>query len=95
MSIGSSILFSTGYYQDANYNQTYDFDATNTTSIFPYEILVPTSQYTISIYDYDTGTDDFMGGFNFTPYSSTNGFPSVINLTSSNLEFKIYVTYIF
>jgi hypothetical protein len=93
---GSSVLFSTGYFQDANYNQSYYWDAINTPTIFPYDILIPTSQHTISAYDYDTGTNDFIGGFNFTPYSSSGGFPSTLVIQNGgSLEFRLDVTYIF
>jgi len=90
--IGSTSLFSTGYYQDANYNQSYDFTGS---SYLPFDIISPTSSYTIRAWDYDTGANDYIGGFIFTPYHSTNGFPSIIYVSSSTLEFKIYVSYYF
>ena len=90
--LGTSILFNTGYYEDADYLLNYEF----TGSYLPYDIVLPTSQFTIRAYDYDTGSDDFMGGVIFTPYNSSNSFPSIITIDGGgSVEFKLYVSYFF
>jgi hypothetical protein len=47
-----------------------------------YEFTEPQQTYSIEVYDYDDGlsADDYMGGINFTPYSSGQQFPSTITL---------------
>jgi hypothetical protein len=78
-------------FTDANPSLTYDF--TPSPSI---DLTSPTDQYTIELYDYDSpDPDDWMGGFYFTPYSSTTNFPSVLTITTagSDLAFKIFITY--
>jgi hypothetical protein len=61
------------------------------------EITGMSSTYDISIYDFDSlDSDDFMGGFTFVPYSSDNGFPSIITIQNSsvnNLKFELFVSY--
>lgn|SRR3990167_5548261 len=94
---GTINLFnSTIYFTDANYNQTYEFDSSNNGTLFPISIIATSSLFTVQAFDYDSVTgDDLMGTLYFSSYNNSNGFPSILTTTSSNLEFKIYVTYIF
>lgn len=93
LSLGPSILLTSNYFQDVNYFQNYTF---NSSGKFPFDIVVPTSQFTIRAYDYDSGTDDFMGGVIFTPYYNTNNFPTVITLDAGgSVAFQLHVSYYF
>ena len=62
----------------------------------PVQITNVTELENITLYNWNTsGNDDQMGTITFTPYSSTNNFPSVITETdsSTNFQVKFYVTY--
>lgn len=56
-----------------------------------------TSQYTIELWDYDaTSANDWMGGIFFTPYNSTNNFPTSLDVDAgTGLSFTIYMEYRF
>lgn len=73
---GTVIWESPTHYTNCDPNTTYEF-------VLPTNIFLeePLQQYLIEAYDYDLDADDFVGGFNWTPYNSTNGFPTVINLS--------------
>lgn len=89
---GTTVIWdSPNYTQNANPSLTYEF--TPSPSV---DLTSPTDQYTITLYDYDdTDADDWMGGIYFTPYSSTNGFPSVLTVDAGGaVAFKIYITYV-
>jgi PKD repeat protein len=91
LSLGSTIVWSSQtFYENADPSNVYEFDVNPT-----FDLTSPTSQYSISLYDYDdTSADDFMGGINFSPYSATNGFPSIIELDAGgDVAFRIYVSY--
>lgn len=96
LSMNSSVLFTTGYIQDASYNQAYEFNSTNSSSILPY-LISSTGTFTISAYDKENIVSDvFIGGFNFPSYSNTNHFPSILYIDNgSDIAFQLYVTYIF
>lgn len=94
LSLGATVVWdSPNYNENANPSLVYTFTPS------PAIVLSnPTSQYTLRLYDYDDlDADDFMGGVNFTPYSSTNGFPSEINLDPPGgpVAFQITVSYVF
>ncbi len=61
----------------------------------------PDSEYLIEFYDYETLVNDaYMGGVTFTPYSSTNGFPSKLvynasNCTNCDVFFELDIEYHF
>lgn len=46
----------------------------------------PSGIYTFSVYDYDDNlsADDFMGGIQTAMYTSTNGFPNLLNINCGN-----------
>lgn len=92
----SSVLLSTGYFQDSDYYQTYEFNSGNTSSL-PYYISDVSSLLTISVYDKENiVSDELIGGYNFFLYSNTNGFPTVMTLgAGGNITFEFQVTYIF
>lgn len=83
-------IYTSGTYTDAsnqlNFNTNIELTGVNST-------------YSILIYDDDSlDSDDYMGGFTFTPYSSNNDFPSVLTIQNSsinNLKFELNVTYTF
>tara|TARA_Y100000589_G_scaffold96395_1_gene90974 strand:+ start:160 stop:750 length:591 start_codon:yes stop_codon:yes gene_type:complete len=65
-----------------------------------YDFTKPTNKYRFNLWDYDNSssigdyTDDLMGQIDFTPYNSSNKFPSVIRLDSAGLSTDIYISYI-
>lgn len=88
---GTNVLFnSPSYYNNATNGTSYEFTPSS-----PINVLYPSDNYTIELWDYDTpDPDDFMGGITFTPYySSTNGFPSQIEYTAGQIKVKLSVTY--
>jgi len=93
LSLGGTTLWnSPNYVTNANPSNEYLF--TPSPSIV---LSSPTSQYTLRLYDYDSPSpDDYMGGVNFTPYNSTSGFPTTINLAPSGaaVTFRLTVSYV-
>lgn len=92
LSKGSTNLYSAStFYQNADPSSNYSFDLNPAI-----DIVSPNDQYTIRLYDFDDfDADDFMGGINFTPYSSNNGFPNTINLDAGgDVSFTLYVDYV-
>lgn len=84
-------IFESLLYYDADYTQEYTF------TINPYiELNNVTSQYTIRLYDYDDlDANDWMGGINFTPYFSTNGFPTTKTLDADgDVAFEVTYSYV-
>lgn len=80
---------------DANYNQRYEFTSGLSTA-FPYEIDEPSSSYFFRVEDLDIGsTDDLIGEVHFTPYTSTNGFPSVGYFSNGDIDFEVSFSYEF
>lgn len=81
---------------------TYNYQNANPSTIYPIDISPsvdlsePNDEYTITLYDFDDfDADDFMGGIIFTPYSKSNGFPSVLTLDANGgVAFKLYLSYI-
>jgi hypothetical protein len=88
----NNLLYSSStYFSDANPQIDYDFDCSPSV-----DLTDPNAQYTIQLMDYDDiGSDDWMGGLYFTPYYSTNGFPSVLTYSgnTNGLSFDLHVTY--
>ena len=76
-----------------NANATQDYTYTPSSLV---DLTDATAQYTIRLYDYDSGSDDdFMGGILFYPYSNTNGFPTTINLDAGgDVTFELTVSYV-
>jgi hypothetical protein len=80
---------------DANYNTFYAFSSFDT--IFFNDIT--NSTYRMELWDYDNGINDqFMDGFNFTPYTGVNGYPGSVNLTDTTFyhdkfEFRVQFDY--
>lgn len=90
---GSNTIWeSPTYTTDANPNSSYTYTLSPSA-----DIISPFETYSISLYDYDDlDSDDFMGGINFVPYSTTNKFPSVINVDAGgSVSFKLHLTYVF
>ncbi|MBW8051197.1 MAG: hypothetical protein FVQ77_12820 [Cytophagales bacterium] len=82
---------------------TYKINAVSTSAPYTFTpsssitLSSPTSNYTIRLYDYDsTSGDEYMGGILFTPYSSTNGFPSTSVVDAgAGLSFTLHLSYTF
>lgn len=93
LSKGAVVIWeTTDFIQNAVSGQDYTFE------LSPSEALTaPTDEYTLSLLDFDdVEGDDSMGAVTFTPYNSTNGFPTEINVDDgSGLAFTIYVFYTF
>ena len=87
---GGSTLYTAGsYYPDATSPGNYEF-------VPPIPLdLNPLATFTMELWDYDTISDDLINSANFTVYSSTGGFPTVITITSGQFVFKLNVTYTF
>lgn len=97
LSLGSTSLFEGADFQDAisNGNGTDNFTWIPST---PIQILSINSQYSLTLYDKDTGTPgyEFMGGYNFNLYSSTGGFPTTLVLSNptSPYKFELALSYV-
>jgi len=87
LSLDNTVIYTSGYYQ----NQL----GTANWSNLNIEINNPNSTYTIRLYDFDElDEDDYMGGYTFTPYSSTSGFPQIRNISSgSSFKFNLSLEY--
>jgi hypothetical protein len=88
----TSIWTNPTFVQNANPAQTHIFNPSPT-----FNLNSPSSQYTIYLWDYDDfDANDFMGGVNFTPYWSGNGFPTTLTLApaGSDVSFTLNVSYI-
>jgi hypothetical protein len=91
LAINDSVFFTSGTAQDATEGFAIEY-----TNGFPVVLNRPTSRYQIWVWDDDLDADDYMGGYNFTAYNSTNGFPSRLRLDSDpDLDIELYVTYQF
>ncbi len=88
---GTTVIWDSPNYAE-NADPSYNYEFTLSPSI---DLTSPTDQYTISLYDYDDiDDDDWMGGIYFTPYSSTNGFPSTMTIDAGGeVAFIFHVTY--
>lgn len=89
---GSKII-----YEQPDYIE--DADDADTYTVIPSSNVIldsPLSEYTIALYDYDNiAVKELMGGVIFTPYSSTNKFPKVIDLDADvDVAFQITVSYV-
>jgi hypothetical protein len=90
---GTTLLWSSpNYYENADPSSTYSFNISPAL-----DLNEPKDRYIIRLYDYDsTGSDDYMGGIQFTPYESFNKFPSTLDIDANgNVAFRIHLTYIF
>jgi hypothetical protein len=77
-------------YQNANSNQAYAF--TPNPNII---LTLVTSQYTLSLWDYDgPASNQYMGGITFNPYSGTNGFPATLTIDNGSIAFELALSYI-
>ena len=89
----STTLFApTTYYMDAVAGSTYSWD------IVPSLDIDAQTQYTFSLYDYDTtDPNDFMAGVVVALYQSGRNFPTTLTLTApgSNIKFRLTLSYIF
>ena len=93
LKLGTTVIWtSPNYNQNADPAQDYTFTPNPL-----FNLTSPSSQYTLTLYDFDDfDADDWMGGVNFTPYTNTNGFPTtlVLSPTGAAVTFTIGVTYI-
>ena len=91
LSYGNTDLYSSGFYENVSPNGTYSFTPSS-----PIIIYYPSNDYAIRLYDDDgLSADDYMGGYSFTPYfSSSNGFPSSVDIGSGDLQFRFDYTYV-
>ena len=91
--MGSITLFQGSYFQDAISNGNGTDNFTWIPSV-PIDIIAINSQLTLDLYDDDAGSPgyEFMGGFNFNLYNSTEGFPTTIPISNSTSPFKFELT---
>ena len=84
----------TTYYEDADPSQDYTFTGGQIEIVNYIDNL--TGQYTINLMDYDLSVldSDWMGGINFSPYSSNNGFPTTKILDAGgSVAFELTLSY--
>ena len=93
---GTTEVYTTGYYENADVNSNYSFTLSPSA-----EITAPNDEYTFMLADYDPGSaDDDMAGIYFKPYTDLvkgNQFPSVLEVAgvTGGLKFRLHVTYVF
>ncbi|MEQ8324046.1 MAG: calcium-binding EGF-like domain-containing protein [Vicingaceae bacterium] len=76
-------------FENADASQTYIYYPNSTL-----ELVNPTAEHEIDIFDYDDGfSDEFMGGILFTPYVSLLGFRDPIVLDVGDVAFSLDVSY--
>tara|TARA_R110001592_G_scaffold25382_3_gene96386 strand:- start:212 stop:757 length:546 start_codon:yes stop_codon:yes gene_type:complete len=92
LAISGTSFYTSGIYQNANSTLDYEF-----TNGLPLDLISPTSNYEIRLYDDDgTSADDYMGGISFVPYSNSNGFPTTLTIDGGGtVAFNLNVSYIF
>lgn len=89
----SSTILTTGVSTDATAGTPYTLSGVTPTAISDF-----TSQYTLELWDNDTGIsapDDLMGSVTFDIYTPTNHFPSTLTVTSGSVTFELSLTYAF
>jgi hypothetical protein len=89
----TEIWASPDYFENADPANDYTFTLSPV-----FDIESPTDQHSLSLYDYDSADpDDFMGGVTFTPYSSTNNFPTqiILDCPTCTVSFTVTVSYVF
>lgn len=88
---GDNAIYTSTFPTDFGVNQPIEYRNVNI------EITDVMDQHTIALYDKDgLSNDDFIGGYYFMPYSTTNNFPSVIDIDLGNdLGFELYIEYQF
>ena len=88
-----SLLYDSGVFANAFSDGVTNFDFIPTSNIY---ITNPLITHTVILGDFDTvNSHDLMGGFTFTPYNTSNHFPSSILLQdlSIPLSFELFLTY--
>lgn len=85
-----TILDRTSVIENADTNQSYTF------SNLSFKATTPDERYVIRLFDSDGNADDFMGGVNFVPYKSNQGFPTGYILDADdNVAFDVEISYEF
>ena len=87
------LIYESGVINNAISDGIINYDFIPTTNTY---INMPTQTHTIILGDYDDiGSNEFMGGFTFVPYTSNNSFPATILLQDNSipLSFELFVTY--
>jgi len=90
--LGNETIYSSSdFYQNADPSNNYTFDLSPDVNIDE-----PNDKYIIRLYDFDDfDPDDFMGGIEFTPYSSSNEFPDVLFLNAGGaVAFNLHLEYV-
>lgn len=84
------VLYNSGYFENANPNNTYEFDLEPDLTLYNLK-----EDFLISAYDYDSSSDDdYMGGIYNKVYFNTNNFPSSVTWDAGGpVSFKLYLTY--
>jgi hypothetical protein len=90
LSLGGVLISSTDFKTDISSSQLATYSLPS-----PIMISSPNARHTIYVWDYDDlGTDDYMGGIEFSPYYSTNRFPSSQLLSVGEISVRLYYTYV-
>lgn len=81
-----SFIYTHGtFYEDANPALDYTFNIN-------FRLESPTEDYGIYLYDNDEFEDDYMGGYNFTPYLTSLGTPATLQLSNPDFPTVMVLT---
>jgi hypothetical protein len=90
LSLGGVLIYSTDFKTDISSSQLSTYTLPS-----PIMISSPNARHTIDVWDFDVSdSDDFMGGIEFSPYFSTNRFPSSQLLSVGGISVRLYYTYV-
>lgn len=90
--LGNVIIYdSSTFIEDASPSSTHTFNPPGGINLESVN-----SQHLIVLWDFDTfDDDDYIGGFSFRPYTSTGGFPEVVEMTGTQLSIDLHLDYVF
>jgi hypothetical protein len=92
LTLGSTALLQGTAVQDAVNTSVYTWTPTTPVVLTQSQI---SSQYTLSLYDEDSLTNEFMGGWNFYIYNSTGGFPTTKTVGAAGpVTFELTLSYV-
>jgi hypothetical protein len=89
LTLGSTALLQGTAVQDAVNTSVYTWTPSTPVVLTSSQF---TSQLSLDLYDEDTLTNEFMGGWYFYVYDSTGGFPTTITLSNATSPYKFELT---
>jgi hypothetical protein len=92
LTIGSTVLLQGAAVQDAVNPNVYTWTPTNPVVITQSQF---NSQFSLDLYDEDSLTNEFMGGWYFYVYNSTGGFPTTKTVGAAGpITFELTLSYV-